>query len=390
MPGLLLCGLLACETGTGFPGFDGPPPGDAGDAGGSDAGGPGAADAGNSDAGGTGDAGASDAGTFDAGDAGAGDAGNAGAGSADAGNAGAGNADAGSADAGSNDGGVAAAGPMIDGCPVFPPSSEWSRDVSADPVDPGSDHYLALMNASTTFVHPDFGSTPGYGVPYATVPGSQPAASMSFLYAGQSDPGPYPFPQTVIIQAGADLHAVVIDRDRCLLYETYDTHHDGKGGFSCGSGARFDLRTGALRPDGWTSATASGLPIFPGLVRYDEAVQAGEIHHALIYTSGATSHFYVHPATHEVGTSTDTAAPPMGLRLRLRKSYDISRFTGVSRTVVLALQRYGMLLLDNGSNFSIGGSSDSRWPDPDLEQLKSIPGTAFEAVQVGTLHAGSL
>ena len=382
LPALFLCGLCACGKGPGFPGYGLPLPGalDGGDAGSSD---PGSSDAGGPNAA---DAGTPDAGTPDAG--GAGDAGPGDAGPSDAGPRDAGTTDAG--DAGSTDSGIATAGPLIDGCPVFPPSSEWNRDVSADPVDPGSDHYLALMNASTTFVHPDFGSTPGYGVPYATVPGSQPTTPMSFLYAGQSDPGPYPFPQTLIIQSGPDLHAVVIDRDRCLLYETYDTHHDGNGGFSCGSGARFDLRTGALRPDGWTSATASGLPIFPGLVRYDEAVQAGEIHHALIYTSGVTSHFYLHPATHEVGNSTDPAAPPMGLRLRLRKSYDLSRFTGVSRTVVLALQRYGMLLIDNGSDFTIGGASDSRWPDSDLEQLKSIPGTAFEAVQVGAFHAGLL
>jgi len=380
---LLLCALFLCHCSGPDQGLaDGGEVGDSGALG--DVGGVGVGEGGSPGSGNT-DAGAQDAGAQDAGaqDAGALDGGRVDAGLADSGTS-----DPGPPDAGLPDAGQISPVPTIAGCAIFPASSDWNRDISREPADQNSDHYLAAMHASSAFVHPDFGSTPSYGEPSLVVPGSEPRAAMKFLYAGQSEPGPYPYPQDVPIQQGPDLHAVVIDKDRCLLYETYDTHRDGNGGFSCGSGAIFNLTTGALRPDGWTSATASGLPLFPGLVRFDEAAELGEIRHALVYTSGTTSHFYVHPATHETGNSTDPLAPPMGLRLRLRANYDTSRFTGVSRVVVVALQRYGMLLIDNGSDFTIGGATDTRWPDPNLEQLKSLPGSAFEAVRVGTLHQG--
>jgi hypothetical protein len=285
----------------------------------------------------------------------------------------------------------APAGPMLAGCPVFPVDSEWNRDVSSDPVDPNTPTWMTHMGAGTKNLHADFGSNPAYGIPFEVVSGSQPGQRMQFRYASQSDPGPYPFPDDVPIQggqdAGGDRHAVVLDRDHCLLFETYDTHWLGSGlGYSAGSGAVFDLRSSALRPDGWTSATASGLPILPGLARYDEAA-AGEIRHALTFTSGTVAHAWVHPGTH-YGESSDPTAPPMAIRVRLKAGFDLSRFNGLSRTILAALQRYGMFLVDeaNADFVSLSGASDSRWDDHDLDQLKTVPFSAFEVVQSGAVH----
>ena len=182
---------------------------------------------------------------------------------------------------------------------------------------------------------------------------------------------------------------MVVDKDRCLLYETYMTARSGSG-FSADSGALFDLRTGALRPDGWTSATASGLPILAGLARYDEAVEQGEIRHALAFTAGASAHFFVHPATHSSGTSGSSSAPPLGLRVRLRKGYDLSGLHGTSLVIARALQRYGMFLIDNANDsfWALAGAQDPRWPTQDLEQLKAVPASAFEVVQLGALIPG--
>lgn len=270
---------------------------------------------------------------------------------------------------------------------MFPADNQWNRDVSADARDPHSAEYLAFMGKASLHVQPDFGGQ--YGQPFVVVPATQPRVPMSFLYASQSDPGPYPFPPDLPIQADVDHHAVVLDQGACVLYETYNTVAQGSG-FHADSGARFDLVSGAARPDGWTSATAAGLPILPGLARYDEAVQAGEIRHALAFVAGATAHAYVAPATHSSGTSNDPWAPPMGLRVRLRPDYDLSRFTGSSLAVARALQRYGMFLTDSagGQFWSVAGAQDSRWPVPELEQLKSIPASAFEVVQLPPLHAG--
>src|SRR6185436_13452868 len=219
--------------------------------------------------------------------------------------------------------------PTIHGCAVFPADNPWNRDVSGDPVDPRSDAYIAAMNGGSRFLHPDFGSDPTYGIPWTTVPGSQPLVPMSFLYADESDPGPYPFPQDAPVEAGGDRHVLVLDRDRCRLYETFDSHSIGPG-WSCGSGAVFDLGSNALRPDGWTSADAAGLPILPGLVRRDE-VLSGQIRHALRFTVQRTQRAYVHPATHFASSHTDPDLPPMGLRVRLKAGYDLGRFHGGSR-----------------------------------------------------------
>jgi len=270
---------------------------------------------------------------------------------------------------------------------MFPLDNEWNRDISADAVDPHSADYLAYMGASSLMLQPDFGGP--YGQPFVMVPASQPRVEMSFLYATQSEPGPYPFPLDVPIQSNEDRHATVLVRDECKIYETYNTWATGSG-FRADSGAVFDLVTGAPRPNGWTSATASGLPILPGLVRYDEAVDRGEILHALSFVAGGTAHAYVAPATHSSGSTNAPYAPPMGLRVRLRADYDLSPYRGASLAVLRALQKYGMFVTDTagGQFWSVNGGRDARWSIQDLDQLKSVPASAFEVVRLGTVHNG--
>jgi hypothetical protein len=266
---------------------------------------------------------------------------------------------------------------------VFPADNPWNRDVSRDPVDPRSDAIIAAMNGGTRFLHPDFGSDPTYGIPWTTVPGSQPRVPMAFLYDDESDAGPYPFPPDAPVEAGGDRHVLVLDRDACRLYETFDSRRAGPG-WQCGSGAVFDLRSNALRPDGWTSADAAGLPILPGLVRRDE-VLAGEIRHALRFTVQRTQRAYVHPATHFASSRTDPDLPPMGLRVRLKASYDLARFHGASRVILEGLKKYGMFVADNGGDWFITGETNTAWDDDDLDQLKTVPASAFEVIQLGTI-----
>jgi hypothetical protein len=277
----------------------------------------------------------------------------------------------------------AGGGPTVAGCPVFPADNAWNRDVSRDPVDPDSDRYIDSIGRDR-FLHPDFGSDPSFGIPWITVPGNQPKVPMVFDHADESDPGPYPFPPTAPVEAGGDRHVIVIDRDACLLYETFDSRYQGPG-WRCGSGARFDLRSDRLRPDGWTSADAAGLPVFAGLVRYDE-VKSGAIRHALRFTTRRTQRAYVHPATHFASSDRNPARPPMGLRVRLKASYDLSRFEGDARIVLAALRTYGMFVADNGSDWFVTGEADTRWNDDDLDQLKSVPGSAFEVVKLGEIR----
>jgi len=293
------------------------------------------------------------------------------------------------------DAGVVAAGdagaperrPSLAGCPVFPLDNAWNHAISSEPVDPHSADYLAFMGAGSLHLHPDFGGQ--YGQPFVIVPADQPRVPMSFLYASQSEPGPYPFPQDVPIQANEDRHATVLVRDECKIYETYNTYSAGSG-FRADSGAIFDLVSGAPRPDGWTSATAAGLPILAGLARYDEAVEQGEIRHALAFVAGGTAHAYVAPATHSSGSTNATYAPPMGLRARLRADFDLSPFNGASLVILRALQKYGMFVTDSagGEFWAIAGMQDGRWSISDLDQLKTVPASAFEVVQLGTVHGG--
>jgi hypothetical protein len=283
-------------------------------------------------------------------------------------------------------------------CQVFPdftgpstaPSaadeSAWNQDISKAPVDPRSSRYIAKIKSlgGNENIHPDFGSNPDYGIPYVVVPGVQPKVPTRFtLYGDESDPGPYPIPPNAPVEAGSDRHVLVIDRDHCDLYETGGSRYLGgiTNGWTAYGGARFDLsRAAPLRHDFWTSADAAGLPIFPGLVRYDE-VAAGHIDHAIRVTFDETRRAFIHPATHYASSDCNVNLPPMGLRMRLKGSYDLSRFTGQALVVAKAMKQYGIINADNGSNWYITGATDSRWNDQNLDRLKSIPGSAFQVVK---------
>jgi hypothetical protein len=255
-------------------------------------------------------------------------------------------------------------------------------------VDPNSARYLRSMNAQEENLHPDFGSNPEYGIPWIAVSRQQDRYKMQFKYDEESDPGPYPFPPHAPVEGGPDAdgdrHVIVIDRDACRLYEGFNCWFEPPA-WSCESGAVFNLRSNKLRPRGWTSADAAGLPIFPGLVRRDE-VQAGEIRHALRFTVQRTQRAFVHPATHQAGDAPDPSLPPLGMRVRLKADYDISRFHGAPRVILTALKRYGMLLADNGSDWFISGESNPRWNDDELAALKQVPASAFEVVKLGEIQ----
>jgi hypothetical protein len=282
------------------------------------------------------------------------------------------------------------AGPRAYSCPIFPASNSLNRDISRDPVDPKSAAYIAAIGLSG-HLHPDFGTDPSYGIPYAVVGPSQPRAAIKFTeFGAESNLGPYPVPVDAPVEGAGepgDRHVLVLQRGACKLYELYAARRDGAG-WQAGSGAVFDLRSNALRPEGWTSADAAGLPIFPLLVRYPE-VRAGQIDHALRVTVERTQRGYIHPATHFASNSSDPSLPSMGLRLRLKASFSLAGFHGESLVVLRALKRYGLIVADNGSSWYITGAPDPRWNDEDLEQIKRVPGSAFEAVQSGPiLHRG--
>ncbi len=273
--------------------------------------------------------------------------------------------------------------PMIGNCPVFPADNPWNTDISGYPVDPNSDSYIASIGASG-HLHPDFGGNGEYGIPYNVVGKDQPLVPLLTIdYADESDPGPYPIPDNAKIENGSDAHVLVVDQDNCKLYELWSAQKV-QGGWNAGSAATFDLLTDTLRPDGWTSADAAGLPVFAGLVRFDE-VAAGSVNHAIRFTVSKSQKGYIHPATHAASSSTDPNLPPMGLRLRLKADYDISNLTGESRVIAETLKKYGMIVADNGSNWYITGAADPRWDDNDLNQLKAVPGSAFEVVQNGPI-----
>jgi hypothetical protein len=233
-------------------------------------------------------------------------------------------------------------------------------------------------------MHPDFGSNLSYGIPYTIVQTPVPGVPVSFLYADESDPGPYPIPPDPAIEQGSDRHMLLVDTQNCHLYELYDAEQNANGSWQAGSGAIWDLRSDALRPAGWTSADAAGLPIFPGLVRYDE-VASGKIDHALRFTVAYTSNSYIWPARHEASQRSNPDYPPMGLRLRLKANVDISGFPAADQVILTALKQYGMIVADNGSNWYLSGASDSRWNDDILNQLKTIPGSDFEVVYTASL-----
>ena len=285
-------------------------------------------------------------------------------------------------------------GPTLAGCPVFPDDNIWNTRVDTLPVHANSAAYINTMGAGRT-LHPDFGSgqwppnsgSP-IGIPYTTVPGDQATVSVTFRYDEESDQIPYPIAPDAPIEGGpdsdGDRHVLVVDRDACQLYELFDAFPQSDGSWQAGSGAVFDLRSHTLRPDGWTSADAAGLPILPGLVRYDE-VAAGEIRHALRFTAPQTERAYEWPARHYASALTGAQYPPMGLRVRLKAGYDLSGFSPPVQTILQALKRYGMMLADNGSAWYISGVPDERWDNEKLRELKQVPGSAFEAVDVSRL-----
>ncbi len=289
---------------------------------------------------------------------------------------------------------VASAGTPVPGapdCPMFPADNVWNTPITSLPVNPMSAQWLASMDASSTDLHPDFGpsgdpSTP-YGIPYTVVPPSAPETYITFQYADESDPGPYPFSATTPIEGGqdstGDRHAIMVNPQTCTLYELYDAQYSASGS-TAGSGAIWNLDSNALRPAGWTSADAAGLPILPGLVRYDE-VQSGVITHAIRMTAEATDTSYIWPARHEAGTSSNPDLPPMGARFRLKASFDISGYSAQAQVVLRAMQQYGLILADNGSNWYFGGTADDNWPLSLVDELKTVPASAFEAVDESSL-----
>jgi len=272
----------------------------------------------------------------------------------------------------------------------FPATNPWNTRVDSAPVDPNSAKLITSIGR-TGRLHPDFGADWNggpFGIPYVVVSGRQKKVPVSFDYADESDRGPYPIPAKAPVEPGSDRHVLVLDRDSWTLYELWNARRvDGGARWRAGSGAVFDLSANRLRPAGWTSADAAGLPILPGLVRYDE-VAAGEIRHALRFTVSETRRAYVTPARHAASDATDPNLPPMGMRVRLKASYDISSYPRSARVVLTALKRYGMIVADNGSDWYLSGTADARWNDDAMNTLKRVPGSAFEVVRMGRVTTG--
>jgi hypothetical protein len=274
-------------------------------------------------------------------------------------------------------------------CPAFPSDNVWNTPITGLPVNPESATWLASMDASTTFVHPDYGpskeKTKPYGIPWQIVSPSQPLVPIKFGYADQSDPGPYPLSASTPIEGGSDRHAIMVNPSTCTLYELFDTHYHSKKESTAGSGAIWNLESDALRPAGWTSADAAGLPILPGLVNYDE-VSSGVMDHAIRFTAECTQQNYVWPARHEAGQD-DPNCPPMGARFRLSPSFSLppSECSAMCQTVIATMQTYGLILADNGSNWFFQGTADTRWTATEVDQLKQIPASDFVAVDESCL-----
>ena len=288
-------------------------------------------------------------------------------------------------------------GADMNGYRPLPDDNPWNTPIDTEPVDPNSANLINTIGPDRN-LHPDFGADLNggpFGIPYMVVSGSQARVPMSFYYPDESDPGPYPFPPNAPIEGGAsstgDRHVLIIDRDGLRLYETFDSSpRNGGKSWDCGAGAIFDMTSNALRPEGWTSADAAGLPIFPGLVRYDEVVLRGEIRHALRFTVSRTRRAYVYPARHFPSSSTDQNLPPMGMRVRLKPSYDISSYPLSAQVVLRALKKYGMIVADNGSDWFLSGAPDARWSDAELNTLKTVHGRDFEVVLMGQIRPSGL
>jgi hypothetical protein len=279
--------------------------------------------------------------------------------------------------------------------PSLPTEAAWHQDISKAPIARNSAAIIAYIDThGDDRLHPDFGSPRAYGFPYAVVSAGQRKLPIHYTaYGDESDPGPFPIPKGAPVEGGnrsdGDRHVLVVDRSTCTLYELYRAFFKRSGGahWNADSGARWDLRSAARRPDSWTSADAAGLPIFPGLLRYDE-VASGHVEHAARITFDSTRDAWVHPASHCAGDTSSPNAPAMGTRLRLKASFPLRGFSGAARTIVVALKHYGAIVTDNGSNWYFGGTSDRRWDDTNLDLLKQIPGSAFQVVRsAAALHA---
>ncbi|HEX6385233.1 MAG TPA: hypothetical protein VF177_11230 [Anaerolineae bacterium] len=281
-------------------------------------------------------------------------------------------------------------------CDLFPADNIWNVPVDMMPVEANSEDYVNTIGAEAG-LHADFGSgvwppesNSPIGIPYVEVPGSQPKVPIDFSdgYPEESDPGPYPVPPDAPIEGGpdssGDRHVLVVDRDECILYELYRAFPQGDDSWKADSGAVFDLNSHGLRPAGWTSADAAGLPILPGLVRYEE-VASGEIGHAIRFTAPETRRAYVWPARHFASNLTGSEYPPMGQRFRLRADFDTSGYSHDARVILEALKKYGMILADNGSAWYISGAPDERWDNDVLHELDDVMGSDFEAVDVSSL-----
>jgi hypothetical protein len=295
-----------------------------------------------------------------------------------------------------------AAGGELGACTVFPappastsPSAPslgteaaWNQTISKAPRAADSAKVISYIDShGGGAIHPDFGSPREYGFPITIVGAGAKQLPIHYTaYGSESSPGPFPVPADAAVEGGAhaegDRHVIVVDKSTCKLYELYDAFYQGKPKphWNADAGVEWDLGSAALRPDGWTSADAAGLPIFPGLVRYEEAA-AGHVDHAIRVTMDSTRKAWIHPASHCAGDTDSGAAPPMGLRLRLKRGYGLGAMGPAARAIAVAMKEYGLIVADNGSNWYISGTSDRRWDDEELDALKRIPGSAFEVVR---------
>jgi hypothetical protein len=285
----------------------------------------------------------------------------------------------------------ASAPPAAPNCPILPADNVWHADISGLPVNAHSSAWLNSTNASNTRLHPDFGSSGDpsapYGIPWIAVTNSHDRVTPSFDYADESDPGPYPFGTDTPIEGGpsstGDRHALMINKDTCVLYELYNANWNG-GHPTAGSGAVFNLASNALRPATWTSADAAGLPILPGLLRLDE-VQSGHVDHAIRFTAQRTDKSFIWPARHQAGSASDSNLPPMGARFRLRADFSMAGYRPDTQGVLRAMQHYGLILADNGSSWYFQGEAVNNWDDAFISDLKRVPASAFEAVDESSL-----
>jgi hypothetical protein len=279
--------------------------------------------------------------------------------------------------------------PLIGGCPIFPANNVWNTPIDTLPVDARSAAYISSIGANVG-MHPDFGSGlydgGPIGIPYDIVGAAQAGVNVSFEYDDESDHGLYPIRNAAPIEYGSDHHILMVQQDTCKLFELFAAEKQPNGSWQAGSGAIFDLRSNALRPDSWTSADAAGLPILPGLARYEE-VAAGAITHALRFTADVTRDAYVWPARHQAGSTSSLSVPPMGQRFRLKAGFDISRFSRDTQVILTALKKYGMFLADNGSNWYLSGAPNAGWDNDALVgELRQVRGSDFEAVDQSSIQ----